>query len=152
MQDYIKVASQAAKSVHNEFPYTELNELQAQSHLIMMEAFNSFNPVKGRSMKSWIGFMVHRELRKMIKKEQINSVEYDDLVHCTEKYDPERMMMFKQTIDSFSAATQEAVNLVTNELITEKQEIKNRLRNKGFAWNKIQKAFFELREYANSIT
>jgi hypothetical protein len=116
----------------------------------MIEAIQTFNEEKGRSIKSWIAFMIHRNLKKMFTLE-MNLDEYIDEYTSNLSYNPERILINKESLLSMSQAAKEVVNYIIKENIYEKQELKQKLRTNGFAWNKIQTAFCELRKFANTL-
>ncbi len=150
MQEQIKIARQASYSFYKRNPHLEHDEIMAESNLAMMEAIETFDPTKGRSLNSWIGFIVHRHLNKT----------YKDYQHMEELFDwnmpnisqnPERVYIFKEVTNSLSTASKETIKMIFNDGIYAKKELKEKLRNKGFAWNKIQTAFYELRQIANAM-
>ena len=150
MQDLIKVTNQVASVFHRRNPSLEKAEVTAEANLAMIEAINTFDPEKGRNLKSWVGFMVHRSLRKTFQF-QVEHLQYIDDLSCSRALDPERIYILKETINSFSKAAKEVITIILQNPVSRKSEIKSQLRKQGFAFNKIQTAFTELRRFANSM-
>lgn len=151
MDQLMKTAEQAAVAFHKRNTNLDLDDLISEAHLIMIDAFHSYDPTKGRSLKSWVGFLVHRNLRKKFwYKLKENELELE--TYGSDSLNPERVAIFKETLNNFSEASKEVVSIIFDKSIHEKNEIKKEMRKKGFAWNKIQAAFSELRTFANSMT
>ncbi len=152
IDECIKTAHQAAHSFYVKNPTYEWEEIISKSNLIMIEAIKTHDPLKGRSLKSWVAFMTHRELNRTLRNYVPVMCEYNDELTKSYSNNPERILIFKETLKSLSTASREAIDIVLCELVVDKSEIKKRLRDRGFAYNKIQKAFNELRRFANSLT
>ncbi len=145
MQKEIQITHQISHIFYQKYPHIEYNEILAESNLAMIKAISTYDPVKGRTLNSWIGFLIHRELRKKFK-EDILCLEYNDELQRCDRFNPERLMMFKESINSLSKAAKESIKIVLQKNIYTKKEIKQELRLQGFAYNKIQTAFCELRK------
>jgi DNA-directed RNA polymerase specialized sigma subunit len=146
----MKIVHQVSHSFYRKHPHIEYDEIVAEACLIMIKAIETFDPEKGRSLNSWIGFMIHRNLKKVFADE-MDSVEYDDGMYNCNRFDPERIFFFKESLNSLSNASKEVIQMIFHQDISTKKEIKQALRTKGFAWNKIQKAFCELKRFANVL-
>ena len=135
----------------------DYKEAIAEAHLAMCEAELTYKEDKARKKESWVSYKVHQELNKKFKEEHNDLAEFEEEIAITNKTNPEKLLMMSEAFDSFSTAAKEAVELVltgeieSNEKNAAKKEIKQVLRNKGYSWNKIQKAFTELKTYANSL-
>jgi len=150
MDELYKVKWQIVASFHRKHSYLEKEEIDSTANLIMLEAIKTFDAEKGRNLKSWVGFMLHRNLKKLFCYE-MNLDEYLDEFTGNFSYNPERILMTKESILSMSQAAKEIIGYVFKESIYEKKELKEKLRTNGFAWNKIQTAFCELRKFANAL-
>lgn len=153
-----EIAKQVSKSFYKSNPHLNYDDIVGEALDAMIHAIDTHDPIKGRSLHSWIGFIVHRELRKTFKGFE-SELEFLDYFTESTIYNPERIAIFKETVENFSDASKQILLIIFNgELPTTcsgknevKRELKNKLREYGFAWNKIQKAFSELREYANTV-
>ena len=150
MHKLMKIAYQVSHSFHNKNPHIDFDDILSESHLIMIRAMETFDPEKGRSLNSWVAFLIHRNLKKIFA-EHLPCVEYNDSLSRNDQFNPERIFFFKEALKSMSSASKEVINLIMKENVVTKKEIKTELRNKGFAWNKIQKAFCELKKFANAL-
>lgn len=154
---YIETAKQAALQFSRQRPFLDKDDVQSEAMLIMYDALNSYDPTKGRTLKSWVAFLVHRELRK-VYFHALTEVSYDPDWIMTSHYNtPEKEFIFRETLTNFSEAGKEVVKMVFDgELEADgknnvKREIKHRLRDLGYSWCKIQKAFKELKFFANTF-
>lgn len=156
--DCLKIAKQASYSFYQKNFHLEPDEVLAEAYSAMMEALRTFNPTKGRNLNSWVGFKVNRRLRKKFQVKEELPDDLSKIISSTySQTNPESILLFKETINSFSDAAKETVSMLLNSQIEAtgknktKREIKEKLRTKGFSYNKIQKAFHELRSFANSL-
>lgn len=145
-----KLSKQVAYAFKRKNPHLDLDDLIGESSLAMIEALQTFEADRGRTLESWCVFLAHRTLNKKFYQEP-NFLEYIDDLSISYAMDPERVCLAREAITSVSQAAKEAVKLVFIDQIFEKQEIKKELREQGFAWNKIQTAFCELRRLANTM-
>jgi len=162
LDTYIETAKKAANQFSRQRSFLDKDDVRSEAVLIMYSAFDTYDPEKGRTLKSWIAFLVHRELRKMYSN-ALTEVSYDpDIMFNSMSNDkttgnPERQFLFQETVDNLSEAGVEVVKMVFGgELEADgknnvKREIKHRLRDLGYSWCKIQKAFKELKFFANSF-
>ena len=148
--NFEKITKQVAYSFKRKNPHLDLDEIIGEVNLAAVEAMQTFQENRGRMLDSWIAFMAHRALNKRFYEEP-DFLEYFSDMSVSYAMDPERICLAKEAIMSVSQAAKEAVRIVFVDQVFEKQEIKNNLRKKGFAWNKIQTAFCELRRLANSM-
>jgi len=153
----ITVAKQAACQFSRQRPFLDKDDVQSEAMIIMYDALNSFDPIKGRTLTSWVAFMVHRELKKRFSNALIEVCYDPNLIMATHHSTPEREYIFRETLQNFSEAGKEVVKMVFDGKLEAdgknnvKREIKHRLRNLGYSWCKIQKAFKELRFFANTF-
>lgn len=145
-----KISKQVASSFKRKHPHLDLEELTSEAYLIALEATQTFDEKKGRQLYSWIGFMIHRNLNKKYSVYH-EFLEYIDDISLSYKTNPERIYLAKEALNSVSIAAREAIKLVIVNHIVEKNKVKESLRDKGYAWNKIQKAFWELRRLTNAM-
>lgn len=155
----IKTAKQVASSFYKKNPGLEFNEILSESYLMMMDAVNTWNPEKGRTLQSWIGFIVHRELRKKLHKGELTSnspvfiCHYENIEEQVINHlDPERILLEKEKIYGLSQLSRNILDMAFAEVQEGqrsknkiKAQIKERLRTQGVSCNKIQVAFHELR-------
>lgn len=150
MTDIVKLSKQVGWAFKRKNPHLDMDDIIGEASLAMVEALQTFEVDRGRSVESWCVFLAHRALNKKFYDEEI-FMEYIDDLSLSYTTNPERVFLAKEAITSVSKAAKEAVKLVFIDQIFEKQEIKKELREQGFAWNKIQTAFGELRRLANAM-
>ena len=158
MQDCIKVVKQVSQSFYKNHPHISYDEILDVALDAMTTAIETYNPRKGRNFKSWTAFIAHRKLRKHFKNIDFQ-IEFIDYLSETVTYNPERMCIFKETIENLSDAAKYAIHIIFNEELSTtnngknetKRALKLKLRECGFAWNKIQAAFSELKAYTNAM-
>lgn len=156
--DCVRVVEQISIQFFKKNPYLNYDDIFSEATNAMAKALETHNPNRERTLASWTGFIVHRELNKAFKTKNIE-IEYIDHLISNNTFNPERITVFKNTLENLSEASKAIIEIILEDSIPDhcenknqiKREIKNKLRRKGFAWNKIQKAFSELREYANTV-
>jgi len=163
MQKQIEVARKAALAFAKKHPYLEKDELVAESYVVMVEAISSWDSTKGRALNSWVAFIVHRELKKKYcQRNPYENVDYNDDLSESTVNEPERVISFWSDICDLSETGQQVVEMLlkTPEALelsekfgknAVKRKIKTTLRKQEVPWNKIQLAFKELKELANSF-
>lgn len=170
MFDYescLKTAKQAACQFHRRNWFLEKDEVEAEAQLAMMEALVTWEPTKGRTLRSWIAFIVHRTLRKRFGWDGVafDPVEIETISNehgiTMSKNNPEYLLMIKEKHEErrkqLSATAKEMLNMLNSniEIPYKKNEakriIRENMREKGVAWNKIRTAFQELREATAQI-
>jgi methylaspartate ammonia-lyase len=154
MQNSVKIVKQVSQSFYKKNTHLSYEEILDVALNSMIKALETYNPKKERTLNSWIAFIAHRELRKNFKK-YTPEFEFIDYLTETNIYDPERICMFKETMENLSETAKYTVHMLLNGDISFannkneiKRNIKTKLREKGYAWNKIQSAFSELKTYA----
>ncbi len=151
MEKEIKTMHQVVYQFHKKNPHIEYNEILSEANIIFIKAIDTYNPMRERTLCSWIAFLMHRELRKQFK-DLLPCVEYNDSLQNNNTYNPERIYIFKETLNNLSTASKIIIKIIFEKNISTKKEIKKELRSQGFAWNKIQMAFCELKGVAKAIT
>lgn len=162
MKEYIKTAKQAAASFYRMNSSYNKDEVFAEAYLAMMEAMTSWDPIKGRSLKSWIGFMVHRHLRNVFWRQTsiyFEAVNVESLFNDKE-LNAEELLIFlekeEERKQKLSFTAREAIALLENEISIgkkneTKREIKKELTKKGVSQRQIKRTFQELRMTAAQI-
>lgn len=130
-------------------------EVIAEAYFAMTKAMQSYDPSKGRSMRSWIAYLAHRRLNKMIDREikLLKWEEAHDYEMGIASTNAEDMMMQYEKMDALSELSKHIMQMIFNAEIevsdhnknTIKRAIKDRLRDEGYAYNKIKSAFKELK-------
>ena len=152
----IKTAQQVSAAFCRRFPRFEYNEVLSEAYIIMTDAVQSWDPVKGRALQSWIAFMIHRNLKKILFNDpMLISIEDENAMT---QINPEQIYLEYEKLRSLSKLSQDILSMVYKGEIESKNEnrnsikaaIKNKLREKGIAFNKIQSAFHELKLAAMS--
>ncbi len=134
----------------------DIYEILGEAQLAMCEALKTFQEDRGTKVESWVGRMVHRELNKKFS-EELEIINFDEGMTSNFNYNPEKMLIIKETLENFSEVAKDAIQIIfdydidLNKKNRVKQEIKGQLRSKGYSWNRIQIAFNELRTFANSL-
>lgn len=152
----LKTARQASYQFCKKNGFHEHKEVLAEAQLAMCEAQLTYKEDRERKKESWIAYVIHQELNKKFKNSS-EFVELEEELTSKSTTDPERLLIMNETLNSFSKAAKEAVELIfTGEIESlgknaAKKEIKQVLRNKGYSWDKIQNGFAELRSFANSL-
>lgn len=175
----LKTARQAAYEVYKNNPSLMTQDVIHESYLAMMEAMLTWDSEKGSALNTWVAFKVRCNLCEQIRNKapSFNDISFNDIqddlvqssnshkvnpnLQSTDSYtmNPEMLLIISETIGAFSDTSKEIIRAIFNEEIQPEadnknavtREIKNYLRNKGFPWWKIQSAFKELRQYANSL-
>jgi DNA-directed RNA polymerase specialized sigma subunit len=151
--------------------YLDYREVMSEAMLGMMEGSRKWKANSGTSFNTWICDFVQYQLRNaMNRKWMPNSQErFVELVEeeCQSRvnWNPEAVYMAKETLNCMSETAREIARIVlsgeigpsdihnrrTHDKNAMKRAIKNKLREKGWSWGKIQAGFSELRAYANSL-
>lgn len=154
----ILTARQVAFAICKRFPWIDKEEAVAESMVIMLDAIDTWNPDKGRNIRSWIAFKCHRELKKIFLQSETSVVVYtDSLIEIEEsllnEVDPETMIVGRDKFAELSETSKDIIRMVFSGKLSKngnknsiKQEIKAKLRKNGVAFNKIQTAFHELKQ------
>lgn len=170
MYDYMETAKKAAHEFYRYEFYRsniriEYGELLGEAYVAMTEAFTTWDEDKGRSLNSWVAFIVKQRLSNKfystISNIDFAEIEETTLLQSTDPncMNPELLCIIGETISAFSETSREIIRAIFDEEIKPvtynknavTREIKNYLRSKGFPWWKIRAAFKELRQYANSL-
>lgn len=151
----MKVAQQAAKSYHKRHYYlTEYDEIEAEAYLAMIEAVLSYSPDRGRTQKSWVGFIVNRTLNKKFQTDT-HFVDIDpEFLPST--LDPEQICIEYEKHQQLSPLSQHVMKMVCRGELKPKNDkrnwikvaIKDNLRSQGIPWHQIKATFSELKEAA----
>ena len=165
MKDLMETARKASYEFYKMNPHLDYQELISEAYLAMVEAVNTWKPDGGRSLNSWVVYVVEQKLCKEFGR-SINNIDFGEveelaIAHSSDPdcINPEILMCLNDTISSMSQTSREIIRAIFQEEITPTKlnknavtkEIKKYLRNKGVSWCKIQEAFKELRQYANSL-
>jgi len=151
-----KTAIQAARAFHAKNNHLNREDLESEALLIMYKAVSSWSPDKGRTMKSWVAFLVHRDLKKQFRDNTLFEEINDTMISSTIT-NPERVSAFKEELQNVSSTAKRTLDILFSRAIHKKKkneikrEIKSILRSEGYSWNKIQIAFNELKVIANNI-
>lgn len=164
----MKRARQAAHKAYDRNGRTvERSELIAEAYLVMTEALLTWDPERGRSQESWVGYLVNRELKKKCAQSSV-VFDHDDIDDFSSEQvlrgareDPESVLLTKEKHElrrnSLSSTAQEVLSILAeNCAIPDKKNeakriVREHLREEGVAWNKIKSAFKELREVTAQI-
>lgn len=166
LNENMKVARQAAYSFYqkNLAPLKSRaiddKEVIAEAYFAVVKAMQTYDPSKGRTMKSWTAYLTHRRLRRMLDREmRVNANEqvYDFDIGINSS-NAEEMLMHFEKVNSLSEISKHIMQMILNAEIevadhnknTIKRAIKDRLREEGYAYNKIKSAFKELKMAATS--
>jgi len=130
-------------------------EVIAEAYFAMTKAMQSYDPNKGRSIRSWTAYLAHRNLNKMLYRETKiyrteEACDYDIGIASS---NAEEMMILSEKLDSLSDISKYIMRMIYNAEIeiadhnknTIKRAIKDKLREEGYAYNKIKSAFKELK-------
>lgn len=158
MEEYIKITKQAAYSFCKRDSDKDKDEIFAEAYLAMAEAMISWDPVKGRTLKSWIGFMVHRHLRNTFwRKKQIffDDIDVETLTNNKELNAEEQLISIEKK-NELSTTARDVIELLLEKDFTEKKnetkrQIKNELVSKGVSQRHVQRTFRELKTIAAQI-
>jgi len=165
MKQCMKVAGQASYAFYDRYRHylhMEAEEVKAESLLAMTEAMISYEENRGRTLESWVVYIVKRHLRKKFLKvpwiRRVHLDNFDELI--TDHYDMERTLLIKEALDNLSPLSKEMFDIILNgELVTKddnkttiKREIKKLLRSRGYGIQKIKSALHELKQVATIPT
>ena len=157
MEEYIKIAKQAAHSFCKRDGSNDKDEVFAEAYLAMVEAMISWDPAKGRMLKSWIGFMVHRHLRNTFWRQK--QVFFDDIdvetLTNNKEMNAEEIIISREKKNELSSTAQEIIELLLDNDFEKKNETKRQLKqelvNKGVSKRQVQRTFRELKTVAAQI-
>lgn len=143
------------------------DDVAGTAYLAMCKAVQSWNPEGGRSMKSWVAFLVQREFCDEFITEideetggRVGVTGLDpEMEESGRDYNPERVCALYEAISNLSPAAREAARIaLRGEVDAEsggrndaKRAIKKRMDELGWSAKKVRQAFTELRELANSV-
>ena len=161
MKKCMKVAGQASYSFYKRwciYFHIEAEEVKAESLLAMAEAMTTYEPNRGRTLESWVVYIVKRHLRKkFLKVPWVHRVHLDDFDNLiTDHYDMERSLLIKEALNDLSPLSKEMFDVILNgNLVTKddnkntiKREVKKLLRSRGYSIQRIKSALHELKTVA----
>lgn len=159
----MKVAEQVSAVFCRKNRIHDYSEVKAEAYFIMVNSMRSWLPDKGSKITSWVGFNVHRELKKKFKFDN-HLVDYDVEWVPTVVNSPERLCVNKDTYAALSPVASLAMQLLMTNLKVDdvsdnryiksntKRAIKTKLLSLGHKPYHIAKAFTELKQIAKSMS
>ena len=161
----MKVAGQASYAFYDRWRiyfHIEAEEVKAESLLAMTEAMITYEPDRGRTLESWVVFIVKRHLRKKFLKvpwaRRVHLDNFDEVI--TDHYDMERSLLIKEALNGLSPLCKEMFDVILNgNLVTEddnkntiKRKLKETFQGRGYGIQRIKKALQELKTVATMPT
>jgi len=160
-----KTARQAAvEFMKLGYGFWDYEEVVAEAYLSMVEAARTWDHERGCTARSWVARIVKQQLCKTFlqSKDMIDECigdALDESITPSNSHDPETLLIIKETLEDFSATSKEIMRIVFEDppplkrhnKNAVKRAIKDKLREEGYPWWKIQSAFSELIQYANNL-
>jgi len=144
-------------------PYSEILQ---QAYLIAYNSLASWIPDKG-SEPAWVEYNLKTRLGKLIKKENKSPINNDDFgledFTLNMSYDPERIAIFKDSIENLSNDAKEILHFILNNNMVEELNIESnsspreirgsivRYFSKKIPYKRTQRAIRELKQISTVI-